>query len=75
MKPEQIKDEISQLALADQILLVESVWDAIAVKNSDIPLPVWQKQELDRRYKLYRKGEMELHGWEAVHEDIRKQYK
>ena len=74
MRPDQIKDEISRLELSEKLLLVEDIWDSIAASNADIPLPDWQKQELDRRYQEFKEGKLELHDWEAVHQDLRQKY-
>ena len=71
MRPEQIKEKISRLGLSEKLLLVEDVWDSIARDNDDIPLPEWQKQELDRRYREFEKGNVELHDWESDHENMR----
>ncbi len=75
MKPDQIKDEINRLELSEKLLLVEAIWDSIAASNSEIPMPEWQKQELDRRYKEYKEGNVGLHDWKVVHEDLRDKYK
>ena len=48
MRPEQIRIEVSKLGLSEKLLLVEDIWDSIAANNSEIPMPMWQKQELDR---------------------------
>ena len=74
MRPEEIKAEISRLELSEKILLVEDIWDSIADNNSELPMPEWQKQELDKRYKEYKKGNIELHNSKAVHERLRKKY-
>ena len=75
MRPEQIKDEISRLELSEKLLLVEDIWDSIAVGNSDIPMPKWQQQVLDGRYKEYKEGKLKLHDWQRVHKDLREKYK
>ncbi|RDH80888.1 MAG: addiction module protein [endosymbiont of Escarpia spicata] len=75
MRPDQIKDEVSRLGLSEKLLLVEDIWDSIAASNSEIPMPMWQKQELDRRYKEYKEGKLELHDWEDVHEGLREKHK
>jgi putative addiction module component (TIGR02574 family) len=75
MKPGQIKDEISRLELSEKLLLVEDIWDSIAASNSEIPMPEWQKQELDKRYKEYKQGTLGLHDWKSVHEGLRDKYK
>ena len=75
MRPEEIKKEISKLKLAEKLLLIEDVWDSIAVNNAELPLPEWQKRELEKREKQYRSGELKLHDCDAVHEAIRRSYK
>ena len=75
MRPEEIKDEISRLELSEKLLLVEDIWDSIAASNSELPMPEWQKKELDRRYQEYKEGKLDLHDWKMVHEDLRDKYK
>ena len=53
MKHNALLQEIDSPALAEKILLVEDIWDSIARTNSELPLPEWQKKELDRRYSTY----------------------
>lgn len=75
MRPEQIKNAVSKLGLSEKLLLVEDIWDSIAANNSEIPMPMWQKRELDRRYEEYKQGKLELHNWDDVHKGLREQYK
>jgi len=63
--------EIDTLALPDKILLVEDIWDAIAQSNLELPLPEWQRRELDRRYAEYTSGKTTLHDWQEVHSSLR----
>jgi len=51
MKTEQIKNEINLWGLSEKLMVVEDIWDSIAFSNSVIPMPMWQKQELDKRYQ------------------------
>ena len=74
MRPDEIKKQISELCLSEKLLLVEDIWDSIAADNSEIPMPAWQKKELDRRYKEYQEGKLGLHSWEEVHKDLREKY-
>ena len=67
MRPEEIKIEIDRLALSEKLLLVEDVWDSIAISNFELPLPEWQKKELDRRYHEYKRGKLDLYNWETTH--------
>jgi putative addiction module component (TIGR02574 family) len=75
MRTEQIKIEIDRLELSEKLLLVEDLWDSIAASNSELPLPEWQKEELNRRYKEYQQGNLDLHDWKSVHEELRGKYK
>lgn len=75
METEKIISEINKLDLADKIILVEDIWDSIARNNNELPLPEWQKNELEKRYSEYKTGKLDLHDWNAVHEDLRKKYK
>jgi len=75
MRPDQIKDEIDRLELSEKLLLVEDIWDSIATSNAEIPMPEWQKKELDKRYNSYKDGKVMLHDWDAVHKDLREKYK
>ncbi|MCW8795450.1 MAG: addiction module protein [Chlorobium sp.] len=75
MRAEQIKIEIDGLELSEKLLLVEDLWDSIATSNSELPMPEWQKEELNRRYKEYQQGKLELQDWKSVHEELRGKYK
>jgi putative addiction module component (TIGR02574 family) len=75
MRSDEIKQEINKLNLAEKLLLIEDVWDAIAQSNLELPLPEWQQRELDKRHKEYKTGDQHLHDWQSVHEAIRNKYK
>ncbi|MEJ2635283.1 MAG: addiction module protein [Calditrichia bacterium] len=75
MKPDEIMKEIDKLDLPEKLILVEDIWDSIARSNSELPLPEWQKAELDKRYEEYKSGKMILHDWKHVHNEIRKKNK
>ncbi len=75
MRLEEIKSEVVRLELSEKLLLVEDIWDSIAVGNSELPMPEWQKIELDKRYQDYRKGKLELYEWKTVHDELRGKYK
>ncbi|MFT5396510.1 MAG: putative addiction module component (TIGR02574 family) [Gammaproteobacteria bacterium] len=75
MRTEDLKNEISKLAVTEKISLVEDVWDEIAESNVELPLPEWQKKELDRRLALYEAGKAETREWNEVYEEIRKKHK
>jgi putative addiction module component (TIGR02574 family) len=72
---EEIKKEIAKLGLAEKLLLIEDVWDSIAEGNSQLPMPEWQKTELDKRYQAYQEGKLTLHDWRSVHEELRNKFR
>lgn len=74
MRAEQIKIEIERLELSEKLLLVEDLWDSIAADNSQLTMPEWQKKELDRRYKEYKQGKLDLHDWQSTHKELRGKY-
>ena len=75
MRSDEIRQEINNLNIAEKLLLIEDVWDSIALSNAELPMPEWQKRELDRRYKEYKAGEQNLHDWQSVNDEIRNKYK
>jgi len=75
MRPNEIIKEIDDLGLSEKLILVEDIWDSIARNNGELPMPEWQKSELDKRYSDYKKGKLKIHDWKGVHEEIRKKYK
>lgn len=75
MKPNEIIREINKLGLSEKLILVEDIWDSIARSNSVLPMPEWQKVELEKRYSEYKSGNLRLHEWEEVHEELREKYK
>jgi putative addiction module component (TIGR02574 family) len=75
MRAHDLKHEVEQLALSEKLLLVEDLWDSIAQSNDVLPMPEWQKSELDKRYAAYKAGDATLQSSQSVHEDMRDRYK
>ena len=46
--------EIERLSTSEKILLVEDLWDRIAVDESNVPVPQSHKDALDRRMQRYK---------------------
>jgi len=44
---------ITKLSTPEKILLVEDLWDSIALDESAVPVPQSHLEELDRRLKRY----------------------
>ncbi len=75
MRSSEIIKEIDNLALSEKLILVEDIWDSIAQSNAELPMPEWQKAELDKRYNDYKNGKLNIHDWEGVHKELRNKYK
>jgi len=75
MRPNEIIKEIDNLSLSEKLILVEDIWDSIARNNAELPLPEWQKTELDRRYSDYKNGKLKLYNLDVIHEELRNKYK
>jgi len=75
MHPETIAHEINKLSISQKLLLTQDIWDSIAREGHKVPMPQWQKEQLEKRYELYKEGDMELHDWQQVHEELRAQGK
>ena len=74
MEPDKIKAEINRLSLSQKLILTQDIWDSIALKGSKLPMPEWQKNELNKRYIQYKQGKVELHDWHEIHNKMRKGY-
>lgn len=46
--------ELARLSTAEKILLVEDLWDSIAMDEATVPVPASHKAELDSRMKAFR---------------------
>lgn len=74
MNQNEIMKEINRLGLPEKLILVEDIWDSIALSNSELPMPEWQKVELEKRYSDYNNGKLTLHDWQSVHSGLRNRY-
>jgi putative addiction module component (TIGR02574 family) len=59
-----------ELSSAEKLLLLEELWDDLANQPSEVPVPDWQKQELERRYQEYVKDPTDGSSWPEVRERL-----
>jgi len=62
--------QLSALTLSEKIQLVEDLWDSIAAEAEGLPLPEWQKTELDRREAEYLRDPSLASTWEDAKQRI-----
>ncbi len=51
--------DLTQLSIAERIIVVEQIWDSITAEQASIPLTPAQAAELDRRLETYRASPQE----------------
>ena len=71
MKPQL--SQLVDLTLSEKLQLVEELWDHIAACGQPLPVPDWQKQELDRRKHNYQANPDSGVSWEDAKRRMRGQ--
>jgi putative addiction module component (TIGR02574 family) len=66
MELRETSQEIKKLSVAERILLVEEIWDSIAVDQEALDLTDAQRRELDRRLEAYHASPGAGSSWEEV---------
>ena len=62
---------LEKLPLAERIQLVEDLWDSIAqTSGEDLPVPEWQKAELERRRQEYLRNPESAKPWSEIKRSI-----
>ena len=75
MEPGKITEEIKRLSLPQRLIIAQDIWDSIALESGKLPMPLWQKNELEKRYDQYKQGKLGLHNWREVHAELRERHK
>jgi putative addiction module component (TIGR02574 family) len=75
MEPDKIASEINNLSIPQKLILIQDVWDSIALESGMLPMQEWQKVELAKRHNEYKEGKLDLSDWQDVHNDLRKNYR
>lgn len=58
------------LSVAEQIDYVQSLWDHIAARPEQVPVPDWHKKVLAERLAAYRANPTEGQPWEEFEQDL-----
>ncbi len=59
------------LSFPEKLKLVEDLWDHIASSDEPLPVPKWQKDELDRRKESFTADSSSAVLWEDAKKRIR----
>lgn len=63
-------ETLETLPVPERVQIVEDLWDSIARTNEDVPIPQWQKDELDRRKQLFLRNPNSGRTWDEVKLDM-----
>ena len=64
--------EITKLSTPEKILLVEDLWDSIALDEAAVPVPESHKAEIDKRLRRYESAPGSLLSLEELRTRIEK---
>ena len=59
------------LPVEDKIDYVQSLWDRIAARPDQIPIPEWHRQVLDERLAAHEANHEAARPWQDVRDEIR----
>ena len=71
---DQSSSSIFDLSAAEKLQLVQDLWDDIASRPHDIPIPDWQKAELDRRKANLQNHSVSKSSWEEIQLRVRSRH-
>ena len=61
-----LTEQARKLSIPERILLVEEIWDSIALENASFELSNSQKRELDRRLDSMTNNPGQGRSWEEI---------
>ena len=65
---------VFDLTPSEKLQLVEDLWDDLAAIPADIPVPDWQKEELDRRKAKLKSNPASGLTWDQVKRGVRSRH-
>ena len=61
------------LTVDEQIDYVQELWNRIAARPEDVPVPDWHKKVIDERLREHRDDPSDVRSWSEVRERIKKE--
>ena len=59
-----------ELSIDEKVDYVQSLWDRIASRPEDVPVPDWHLEVLEDRFKAYQANPTEGAPWDEIEEEI-----
>jgi putative addiction module component (TIGR02574 family) len=63
---QSLVEQIKKLSIPERILIVEDIWDSIALSNDELSLTKDQKAELNHRLNDYNNSKLNGSDWKSV---------
>ena len=63
-------DEMRQLSVAERLKLIEELWDSLDTEADHLPIPVWHREEIDKRLDALENATSVGASWDEVHRRI-----
>ena len=65
---------LMELSPIEKLELIEALWESLSATPEQLPVPDWQKLELDRRKTDHQNNPTPLLSWEEVQTNILNKY-
>jgi putative addiction module component (TIGR02574 family) len=62
--------QFEELTASEKLILLEDLWDDLAGRPSEVPVPEWQRRDLERRYEEFLQNPAEGSPWPEVRERL-----
>ena len=69
-----IEKEFRALTVAERVNLVEELWERVADKPEELPVPDWHIKELNRRRRLFQANPQRAIAWAQAKAQILKRH-
>jgi len=63
------------LAIDEQIEYVQALWDRIAARQDQVPVPDWHREEIERRVAAFDADPKAGRSWDEVEDTIRAKHR
>ncbi len=63
-------DHLLALPAEEKLAIVEALWESLAADPASVPVPDWQREEIDRRLDALESGTSVGVAWEEVRRRI-----
>ena len=63
---------LDEMSASEKLLILEELWDNVAEQPSDVPVPDWQRRELEQRYQEYLSNPSAGSSWPEVRDRLLK---